>query len=179
MKSSIIYVFGYGSLINPKSIQRTLGREIRVEDLLEARIHDYIRKWQLVDWVLIEGFDRERSIPAIFLDIVWQPGAKTNGILIPLSVDELHKMGQRERNYDRIYVSTLIEPSVSEHIYTYIGKKEYITPPKESCVLVQYENMIEEGLHFWGKEFEQQYYESTLSHHFPRKKGKYIYINLQ
>ncbi len=178
MKSSIIYIFGYGSLINPKSIQRTLGREIRVEDLVEAKIHDHIRKWQLVDWVLIEGSDK-KSIPAIFLDLVWLPEVKTNGILVPLAADELHKMDQRERNYNRINVSTFIEPKVNEHIYTYMGKKEHVTPPKESCVLVQYENIIEEGLRFWGKEFEQQYYESTLNHQFPLKKGKYIFINLQ
>jgi len=170
-----MYLFGYGSLINPNSIQRTLGREITVDNLIEALIHDYVRKWQLVDWVIIEENNKEKPIPAIFLDIVRQPGAMTNGILIPILEDEINKMDKRERNYDRVNVSNLIDPSISEYIFTYIGKKEHTIPPKESCVLIEYEKIIEEGFNFWNKAFKQQYYESTIPHKFPLKKGKYTF----
>jgi len=173
MKSPIIYLFGYGSLINPKSIKRTLEREIKAEDLIEALIHDYVRKWQLVDWVMIAENNLVRSIPAIFLDLVRQIGARTNGILIPISEEELNKMDIRERNYDRVNVSNLIDPNVSEYIYTYFGKKEHASPPKESCVLIEYEKIIEEGFNFWSKAFQHHYYESTIPHQFPLRKGKY------
>ncbi len=178
-KASPVYVFGYGSLINPKSVQKTLGRELRIEDLLVGRIHDHVRKWQLVDWVIIEGFNEERSVPAVFLDLVRHEGAWVNGILIPLSKEELHKMDQREKNYDRIDVSNLIEPEVDGQTYTYMGKKDHINPPRESCVLVQYEALVEEGLRFWGKAFEQHYYKSTLPHGFPRKEGRYFFTSRQ
>jgi len=173
MKSPIIYLFGYGSLINPKSIKRTLGREIKAEDLIEALIHDYVRKWQLVDWVMFGENNLGRPIPAIFLDLMRQVGAKTNGILIPISEEELNKMDKRERNYDRVNVSNLIKPNMSEYIYTYFGKKEHTSPPKESCVLIEYEKIIDEGFNFWSKAFKQHYYESSISHQFPLKKGKY------
>ena len=133
--------------------------------------NDYVRKWQLVDWVMFGENNLGRPIPAIFLDLVRQVGAKTNGILIPISEEELNKMDKRERNYDRVNVSNLIEPNMSEHIYTYFGKKEHTSPPKESCVLIEYEKIIEEGFNFWSKAFKQHYYESTISHQFPLKKG--------
>lgn len=175
MKSPNIYLFGYGSLINPKSIQRTLGREIKVEYLIEAMIYNYVRKWQVVDWVIIEEYNMEKPIPAIFLDMVRQSGAMTNGILIPIFENELDKMDKRERKYDRVNVSNLIEPRISEYIFTYIGKKEHTTPPKESCVLLEYEKIIEEGFNFWNKAFKQHYYEFTISHKLPLKNGKYTF----
>ncbi len=171
------FVFGYGSLINPKSIQRTLGREISKEDLLEARLSDHVRKWQLVDWVIIQDPNLKRIIPTIFLDIVLEQGKEVNGILFQLSEEELDKMDRRERNYDRIDISNLIEPNVSKPVYMYVGKEKYTVPPQESVVLAQYERLIEEGLSFWGNAFQQHYYESTLVHSFPRKDGKYVFIS--
>jgi len=171
------FVFGYGSLVNPKSIQRTLGREISEEDLLEARLSDHVRKWQLVDWVIIQDLNLERIIPAIFLDIVREQGKEVNGILFQLSEEELDKMDCSERNYDRIHISNLIEPIVSDPVYMYVGKEKYTVPPKESVVLAQYERLIEDGVSFWGNAFQQHYYESTLVHSFPRKDGKYVFIS--
>ena len=170
------FIFGYGSLINPKSIQRTLGREISKEDLLEARLSDHVRKWQLVDWIIIQDLNLERIIPAIFLDVVREQGKEVNGILFQLSEEELDKIDRRERNYDRIHISNQVEPIVSDPVYMYVGKEEYTVPPKESVVLAQYERLIEEGLSFWGNAFQQHYYESTLAHSFPRKDGKYVFI---
>ena len=174
-----MYVFGYGSLINPKSVQKTLGREVKIENLAVRRIDSHVRKWQLVEWVIIEGSNEERPVPAVFLDLVQHQGAWVNGILIRLSKEELHKMDEREKNYDRIDVSKLIEPKVDGETYTYMGKREHINPPTKSCVLVQYEALVEEGLSFWGKAFEQHYYESTLPHTFPRKEGRYCFASPQ
>ena len=170
------FVFGYGSLVNPKSIQRTLGREIAKEDLLEARLSDHVRKWQLVDWIIIQDLNPERIIPAIFLDVVREQGKKVNGILFQLFEEELDKMDRRERNYDRIHISNLIDPTVSDPVYTYVGNEKYTVPPKESVVLARYERLIEEGLSFRGNAFQQHYYESTLVHSFPRKDEKYVFI---
>lgn len=115
--------------MNPKSIQRTLGSDIREEDLLEARLGDYVRKWHLADWVIIQDMNKERIVPAIFLDIVREQGKEINGILFQLSKEELDKMDHRERNYDRIHVSNLVEPKVSEPVYTYVEKEQYTVSP--------------------------------------------------
>lgn len=171
------FIFGYGSLINPKSIQRMLGREVNEEDLLEARLSAYVRKWQLVDWVIIQDPNPKRIIPAIFLDIVREQGKEVNGILFQLSEEELDKMDRCERNYNRIHISNLVEPIVSDPVYTYVGNEKYTVPPQESVVLAQYERLIEDGLSFWGNAFQQHYYESTLVHSFPRKDGKYVFIS--
>ena len=173
------FVFGYGSLINPKSIQRTIGREIGKQYLLKARLSDHVRKWQLVDWVIYNDLKGKRIIPAIFLDIVKEQGKEVNGILFELSEKELDEMDRRERNYNRIDVSNLIEPKVGDLVYTYVGKKEYTVPPQESVVLAWYERLVEEGLSFWGKAFRQHYYESTYVHSFPRKDGKCAFIRIK
>lgn len=105
------------------------------EYLLEAMLSDHVRKWQLVDWVIIQGLNPERIIPAIFLDVVQEQGKEVNGILFQLSEEELDKMDRRERNYDRIQISNLIEPKVSDPVYMYVGNEKYTVPPQESVVL--------------------------------------------
>jgi cation transport regulator ChaC len=172
-----LHIFGYGSLVNPRSIRNTLGEELREEEVALAILRDYVRKWQLVDWVQVEHVNQGPT-PAIFLDLVPQQGAVVNGVLLPISPKGLSKMDQREKNYDRIDVSALIHTPLSEEpVFTYVGKREHCIPPPGSFVLTRYEQLVEEGIAYWGEKFADQFRQTTMSHQYPRQDGKYIFVD--
>ena len=171
-------IFGYGSLVNPRSIRNTLGRELREEELAVAILRDHVRKWNLVEWVLIEQVNQGKPSPAVFLDLVPQQGTRVNGILVPISAKGLSKMDQREKKYDRIDVSALIDPPITDGpVFSYVGKHEYCIPPPGSCVLIKYEQLVEEGIAYWGEGFARQFRQTTMSHQYPRQDGKYIFVD--
>ena len=171
------YVFGYGSLMNPASIQRTVAREVPRDTLIPAILRDYVRKWDLVDWIRFEQDLSGTVVPAAFLDVAQQPGREVNGILLALSEEELSRMDGREKNYDRVNISSLIEPRVSPDVFTYVGKDIHTHPPSDTCVPADYEALVLAGVREWGAAFEAQYHQTTLPHNFPRRSGRYFFAD--
>ena len=166
-----VYVFGYGSLINQESAARTLHRLPTREELIPARLHGWQRKWQID----AEAFLDDQPARLVFLDIVPSGnGTPVNGILIPLNTDdELARLDQRERHYNRTDVTRIIDPGIDGIIYTYIGKPERTNPPPDALVMSEYERVVAEGLHFWGTDFENEYHRTTIPHEFNRHHGSY------
>jgi len=183
LKDHKIYVFGYGSLMNPGSIQKTVSREVPRETLITAVLHDYVRKWDLVELIRFVDDRSDSVVPAVFLDVVKQSGREVNGILLALSEEELRKMDEREKNYNRVNVSSLAEPIVSPDVFsyvgdvfTYVGKDAHTHPPPDACVPSYYEEaLVLAGVREWGAAFETQYHQTTLPHNFPRRSGRYVF----
>jgi len=111
-----IAVFGYGSLADPRSAARTLGREVRA--VIPARLGGWRRRWseardnrrcektfalepggELPDWVL--GLNVE---PAPEAPVEEGP----NGVLIEVTEDELEHLDVREVRYERADVTGLV-----------------------------------------------------------------------
>lgn len=66
------------------------------------------------------------SRPAVFvafLDLVPDPGGRVNGVCRPVDRAELKLLDARERNYDRVDVTALIE-SAPGHVFAYMGSAE-------------------------------------------------------
>jgi cation transport regulator ChaC len=177
LSDSKIYVFGYGSLMNRRSIQKTVSREVSRDELQPAVLRDFVRKWDLVEWIKFVDDPSGSIVPAVFLDVASQPGRTVNGILLTLTEQELAKMDGREKNYDRVNVSPLVEPHVSRDVFTYIGKEIHTRPPAGSCVPANYEALVLAGVHEWGPVFEAQYHQSTLPQDFPRRSGRYVFVD--
>ena len=177
MNASKIYVFGYGSLMNARSIQKTVSREVPRDELEPAALRDFIRKWDLIDWVRFEDDPSCNVVPAVFLDVAKLPGREVNGILLALSEEELAKMDGREKNYDRVNVTSLIEPRMPADVFTYVGRELHTHPPPETCLPADYEALVLAGVREWGAAFETQYYQTTLPHKFPRRSGRYVFAD--
>ena len=177
MTGSKIYVFGYGSLMNLQSIQKTVSRRVAREELQPAVLNDFVRKWDLLEWIKFVDEPSAGIVPAVFLDVVRQLGRQTNGILLSLTEDELTKMDGREKNYDRVNVSSLIAPRVGGDVFTYIGKEIHTRPTPEICVPADYEALVLAGVHEWGVDFEAHFHQSTLPHNFPRRSGHYVFAD--
>ncbi len=112
------YVFGYGSL--------AAGAELRPATLLGHR-----RVWGVAmdNRVDIPGYKSYRSSadgsrPAVyvaFLDIAADASATTHGALRTVDAPALRALDARERNYDRIDVTELIDGAPPGTVWTYRG----------------------------------------------------------
>lgn len=165
-------IFGYGSLINPKSIAKTLGRTLAGGELFPCRLVGYRRVWDVVDEILDPNAARKR---AVFLNLRPDPSASVLGVGFYLSAAELRALDVRERNYDRVDVSGHLQPSVPAAAFTYVAKAEHLVADQEVCVLTRYEAIIEEGLEHWGPDFARAFRETTSPHGFPRFEGAYTF----
>lgn len=166
------YLFGYGSLLNPRSIEKTLGRPIAREELRVVRLYGYRRVWNLVDDVIDE---RGKQVSAVFLNLEPAPGSNVVGLSFPVTPTELTALDLRERNYDRADVTAAIEPSPATAVYTYVGKKAHHITDEKVAVMQRYEAVIEEALQFWGEPFARAFRETTTEHLFQRRGGPYSF----
>jgi cation transport regulator ChaC len=107
------WVFGYGSLVSPLSLSRTVGRFI--DDAHSRRIahlEGYGRRWnygsptQRGDWS--QGEVRVNRGVIIYLGIEESDSESSNGVVVRVSRDELAELDWRERDYDRVDVTDLI-----------------------------------------------------------------------
>jgi cation transport regulator ChaC len=109
------WVFGYGSLVGDSS-----GRI--------ARLREHRRGWGVAmdNSVDVPGYKLylapDGSRPAVwvaFLDLFPASGS-VNGLLRPVSDEQLVLLDQREHNYDRVDVTDLIDPALGR-TWAYVG----------------------------------------------------------
>ena len=103
------YVFGYGSLIHPGSVSRTLRCPIDAADMWSAELHGYQRSWQVVVARRFLDGPSTEPVTCVVLDIVARAGRSMNGVLIPVTPTQLRALEVREARYDRIDVTDAIE----------------------------------------------------------------------
>ena len=114
------FVFGYGSLV---------GRP----DGLPCQLLGHRRAWNV-------AMDNRRTIPGYkyyvdpdtgerppvrvtFLSLYPAAEGRVNGVAFPVTADELDALDRRERNYDRIDVTRLIDAGLRGTVWTYLGSE--------------------------------------------------------
>lgn len=104
------WVFGYGSLVSPRSFGATLGRELRLgQDVFEAEVDGFGRRWNYgvmhTEGVTI-GDDGEEAVWTIVaLGVVPAVGESVNGVVCWVDDREIEALDRRERHYDRVDVT--------------------------------------------------------------------------
>lgn len=121
------YVFAYGSLVRDLADGDQPARH-------EAHLRDHRRAWNVAmdNSVSLPGYKyyldlEDRSRPEVFvtfLNLLAAPGHRVNGMLVPVSAQELVELDRRERNYTRREVTTSIEPAAGGRVWSYFGKPE-------------------------------------------------------
>lgn len=167
-----IAVFGYGSLADPRSAARTLGRV--VPRPVPARLAGWKRRWsevrdnrrcektfalepggELPDWVL--GLNVEPSP-----DVTDERGP--NGVLIEVTVEELERLDVREMRYERAEVTALISGAESfDLVVTYTAKPEHFAPepPPGAAILASYARTVEAAFTSLGPGHLEAYRQTT------------------
>ena len=173
-----LYIFGYGSIINPQSAEKTLRRNLNKNEIVECNLGKYERVWNVVDSVIISD-SKHTLTDAVFLNIQKNKDKLTNGVIIEISKVELERFDERERNYDRIDVTENIIPKINDGIvYTYIGKKMHLSNNSKNIVLLtKYHEIVQKGLQCYDSTFQDNFANNTKSHNFKFVEGDYIFTD--
>ncbi len=153
-------VFGYGSLVNPESVARTLGRP--VEAAGPARLPGWRRRWSLYRNNLGEEktFEIEPGgeVPPYVLGLNVEPFPESvdgpNGVLIEVTEAELERLDIREMRYDRVDVSGIVEAERRfETVITYTAKVNHFCdqPMPGAVILRRYVRAVEAGFTALGE----------------------------
>jgi cation transport regulator ChaC len=176
------YVFGYGSLINLKSLSRTIKREASIDNIIPVKLHSFKRKWNLKEQVY--SSELNTTINAIFLNIEKDNNSWTNGVIFEVTNDELKFLNNRERKYKHINIAQHIEfysgnNLDSSRVITYIAdKSEYLQNyySDNSYVMENYIKIVNQGCMDLGLSFNDDYKQTTDTFKFQIIKGEYNFI---
>lgn len=173
--SDATWVFGYGSLVSPESMARTIGRRVEPhEGWLAAHLHGFGRRWnygsmhQRGDWHGPHGFVESGVV--ICLGLEEAPAERCNGVVIRVSDDELAALDHRERDYHRTDVTDRI---VGEHdeiegrIVTYVPRasaiERYLDARRNRRAAVRrgYVDLVRDAFHGLGEHHLDEYTAAT------------------
>jgi len=130
---SSTWVFGYGSLVSPASMARTIGRTVDAADVTIALLHNYARRWNYGvlhrsgNW--IDGDTSVTEGVIVALGLAAAERESCNGVAIRVTADELLQLDWRERNYDRTDVTDQItlERDVNvTQVVTYVPRPDAV-----------------------------------------------------
>jgi AIG2-like family. len=155
-------LFAYGSLVNPESFARTLGRE--PTDPLSARLSGWQRRWSIVrDNLASEKTFAQHpggELPHWVIGLNLEPDEDTdaelapNGALIEISEGELERLDARELRYDRVDVSITVAGGEGfDRVVAYTAKREHFTaePPEGAVAMAPYVRAIEAAFNALGE----------------------------
>ncbi|HEX2162120.1 MAG TPA: gamma-glutamylcyclotransferase family protein [Thermoleophilaceae bacterium] len=116
-------VFGYGSLAHDLLVEPAVGR-----------LYGYRRTFGVAadNSLAIPGYKRFRSpvdgsfpdVYVAFLDLLDDPAGVVNGVLAAVDPATLADLDRRERNYDRVEVTSAIDSAPAGRVWAYIGSPD-------------------------------------------------------
>lgn len=157
-----LFIFGYGSLVSSASVSRTLQRQVDARHMPLALLHGYARDWEIRVPII---FDDGIACNGQFLDISPQPDASVNGVLIPVSDQELAMLTRREAQYDAVEVGDRIQSAVAPaaRVIAFRGRAEFRrdTPQVPSFRPRSYRSLVETAVRSRGADFLAQFHSLT------------------
>jgi hypothetical protein len=166
---SRLAVFGYGSLVSPKSAAATLGRD--VETSPPVRLSGWTRRWSTIrDNVASEKtFARadDGTLPAwcIGLNVEPAPGEPgPNGVLLYVTPAELERLELREMRYDRVDVTESFRGAADDatvFAFTAKPRQHAPEPPEGTVVIASYVAAVEAAFAALGDAQLALYRETT------------------
>lgn len=127
------WVFGYGSLVAPASMARTLERPVRRDEGFRAAcLHGYGRRWnygslrQRGDWQGPQGAVRSGIVVSLGLEVADE---RSNDVAVRVDDDELALLDWRESDYERTDVTDRIEIEdgrLDSRVVTYVPRSSAI-----------------------------------------------------
>ncbi len=168
-----LWVFGYGSLVSPASMARTLGRDVPTDvGWAPAVLRGYGRRWNYgssrvgARWIADGDLLEDGLIVALGLVAAdeW-----CNGVITRLRGREIEDLDRREANYERTDVTTLIETdhTVRGSVVTYVPspdaveRYEFHRDAGRAGVAERYISLVRRAFDDLGPDHRQRFEDST------------------
>lgn len=168
-------VFGYGSLMNRSSAEKTLGRSLCRNDMCCVTIQNHVRSWTAQGDVKLLINDKFRACDALFLDLTQLEGTHCNGVALRVSEAELRQLDIRECCYERSVVA--LDTGNGEHIEGYAYRVPEDDKQHYGITLGAYHRIVNEALLDFPEHFKRRFWETTLPSEAMVVEGEYIFEN--
>lgn len=167
------FIFGYGSLINIESLQKTINRKLQANEIFPVQLNGFTRIWNYKAKVFSTKLNKE--IDAVYLNIAPFHDSFINGIVFEVNEEELELLKKRERYYSMVEVTPHIKFDQNAKIYTFICyDRLHLAAFHTPCyVLQKYINIVEEGCTNISPNFKTVYDLTTQNIPFEVLEGDY------
>lgn len=173
-----MYIFGFGSLINLKSAQKSFERTLTQADLVPVKIKGFKRVWNAISRIKFE----EECVNGVFLNIKKDKNSEIWGVAIKVNQDEFEALKIREKNYTQIKIKKeqILDKNFNGNLIAFITTDEKFiakNDDKNTFIPTKYITIINEALANYGKEFSQNFTEILTDFPFELKEGDYTFTD--
>lgn len=171
-----MYLFGYGSLLNLQSAQKSFKRTLSQDDLIEVNIKGYEKVWNSIEH--ISFVETKEDIDGIFLNLDINQSKQTNGVLIKIDEEELRLLKLREKNYTCIQINPndILNFQTNEKIYSFMTtnvEKIATTINDKTFIPQKYIDLLTTALFAYDDNFKKEFLKCMDNLPFKIKKGEY------
>ncbi len=175
-----MYLFGFGSLINLSSAQKSFKRVLSQKDLLPVKIKGYERIWNAIESIQFE--DEDEAINGVFLNIKKNENSTLYGVMIEISDEELEILKLREKNYSCITIKKeeVLNLDVKDNLIAFMTTKEdklAKTGDKNSFIPEKYTQIVKDALKNYDEDFNKDFEKIFENYPFVLKNGNYSFTD--
>ncbi len=169
-----MYLFGFGSLINLNSAQKSFERTLEYDDLLPVSIKGYKKVWNSIVSIDFE----DKSVNGIFLNLQKDEKAVTNGVVIKITDEEFEALKIREKNYSKAIIKAddVIGASLDEDVVAFMTTNdEFLAKPSDkNCYIpARYIDILTDAFKHYDEKFVQEFSKCLEDLPFEVKQGAY------
>ena len=171
-----MYLFGFGSLININSAQKSFKRVLKQEDLIPIQIKGFKRVWNALESI---KFDEE-LVNGVFLNLEKDENSTLFGVVIKITAQELEVLKLREKNYSCITISStdVLNRGFDSDLIAFMttnNKKIAKINDKNCFIPSKYIDIVNEALNNYDASFVNDFKKCLENLPFPLKEGNYTF----
>jgi len=169
-----MYLFGYGSLINLNSAQKSFKRVLSYDDLIPVNVKGYEKVWNSIEHIEFDGID----VNGVFLNLKIDENAVTNGVVVKITDEEFELLKLREKNYSCITIKKeqVTNIKLDEDLVAFMttNEEKIAKAGDETCFIpAKYIDILTNSFEFYEAEFVNEYKKCLVDFPFDLKEGTY------
>lgn len=173
-----MYLFGFGSLINLASAQKSFKRVLTQNDLISLKIKGYERVWNAVESIKFE----DGIVNGVFLNIQKNENSILYGVVIKITEEELDVLKLREKNYSCITIKkeSILTKNIDDDLIAFMTTKEDKLAKKDdknSFIPLKYTQIVKNALENYDEEFKENFKQIFENYPFALKAGDYTFTD--
>lgn len=173
-----MYLFGFGSLINLASAQKSFKRVLTQNDLISVKIKGYKRVWNAVESIEFE----DGIVNGVFLNIQKNENSILYGVVIKITEEELDVLKFREKNYSCITIKkeSILTKNIDDDLIAFMTTKEDKLAKKDdknSFIPLKYTQIVKNALENYDEEFKENFKQIFENYPFALKAGDYTFTD--
>lgn len=174
-----MYLFGFGSLINLASAQKSFKRVLIQKDLIPVKIKGFKRVWNALEHI---KFEDNMEVNGVFLNIQEKKDAILYGVMIKITNEELEILKLREKNYSCIKIKkeSVLSQNAQEDLIAFMTtKEEKIGKVGDINTFIpkKYIEIIKDALENYDEDFKNNFKEILVDFPFLLKDGDYSFTD--